>query len=314
MLSRVADNLYWMSRYLERAEHTARVMGVQLNLMLEQDPRTSSRRWLRTLGALGNSTPVAANQDPFAPAQIYALRQITGGIASARENARQVREQISSEMWEHLNRLFHEVKRIESAGFWTRQPLDFVSTILESSHLFQGVTDSTMNHGEGWQFIQVGRFIERAAATARLLDLYFREFRESLGEAMDSVVHMEWIGLLRSCTAFEAYCKVYTADLRPERVAEFLLLNAEFPHSVRFAADSVQRSLDAINEVASSKRSARVAKMAGRFRAGLIFTPLEEIVTGLAEFFADIQKQCARIHSAIYEVYIAYPIEAAIEA
>ncbi|HUA20093.1 MAG TPA: alpha-E domain-containing protein, partial [Bryobacteraceae bacterium] len=204
MLSRVADNLYWMSRYLERAEHTARVMGVQLNLMLEQDPRTSSRRWLRTLGALGNSTPVAANQDPFAPAQIYALRQITGGIASARENARQVREQISSEMWEHMNRLYHEVRRMEAAGLWQSQPLDFLTVILESSHLVQGVTDSTMNHGEGWQFIQVGRFIERAAATARLLDIYFHEF--PAGQAMDSGEHMEWIGLLRSCTAFEAYC------------------------------------------------------------------------------------------------------------
>ncbi len=125
---------------------------------------------------------------------------------------------------------------------------------------------------------------------------------------------MEWIGLLRSCTAFEAYCKVYTADLRPERVAEFLLLNAEFPHSVRFAADSVQRSLDAINEVASSKRSAARGQNGGKVSAGLIFTPLEEIVASLSEFFADIQKQCARIHSAIYEVYITYPIEAAIEA
>jgi uncharacterized alpha-E superfamily protein len=314
MLSRVADTLYWMSRYLERAEHTARVMGVQLNLMLEQDPRSSDRRWLRALASLGHPAPVANGHDPFTLAQTYALKQITSGITSARENARQVREQISSEMWEQLNRLFHEVKRMEAAGIWTRQTLDFLSVILESSHLFQGVTDSTMNHGEGWQFIQVGRFIERASATARLLDLYFREFRESAGQTMDSGVHMEWIGLLRSCTAFEAYCKVYTADLRPERVAEFLLLNPEFPHSVRFAADGMQRSLDAINEAASSQRSARVAKMAGRLRAGLIFTPLEEIVAGLAEFFADIQQQCARIHSAIYEVYITYPIEAAIEA
>jgi uncharacterized alpha-E superfamily protein len=230
----------------------------------------------------------------------------------ARENARQVREQISSEMWEQFNRLFHEVKRMESAGLWTSQPLDFLAVILESSHLVQGVTDSTMNHGEGWQFIQVGRFIERAAAISRLLDTYFHQFRA--GQPMDSGEHMEWIGLLRSCTAFEAYCKVYTADLRPERVAEFLLLNNEFPHSVRFAADHLQRSLEAINQAASSKRSPRVAKIAGRLTAGLMFTPLEEVVATLAEFFADIQRQCARIHTAIYEVYITYPVEAAIEA
>lgn len=312
MLSRVADNLYWMSRYLERAEHTARVLGVQLNLMLEQDPRSSDRRWLRVLGSLGHSGSAVENKDPFTLAQNYALRNIARGIASARENARQVREQISSEMWEHMNRLYHEVRRMEAAGLWQSQPLDFITVILESSHMIQGVTDSTMNHGEGWQFIQVGRFIERAGATARLLDVYFREF--PAGQPMDSGEHMEWIGLLRSCTAFEAYCKVYTADLRPERVAEFLLLNSEFPHSVRFAADHLQRSLEAINQAAASRRSPRVAKIAGRLTAGLMFTPLEEIVSSLAEFFADIQRQCARIHTALYEVYITYPVEAALEA
>ncbi len=311
MLSRVADNLYWMSRYLERAEHTARVMGVQLNLMLEQDPRSSDRRWLRVLASIGHPGSVTENSDPFTRAQNHALRNITTSITAARENARQVREQISSEMWEHINRLFHEVRRMESAGLWTSQPVDFLTVVLESSHLFQGVTDSTMNHGEGWQFIQVGRFIERAGAIAHLLDVYFNEFPS--GQSMDSGEHMEWIGLLRSCTAFEAYCKVYTADLRPERVAEFLLLNNEFPHSVRFAADHLQLSLEAINQAASSRRSPRVAKIAGRLSAGLMFTPLEEIVSGLAEFFADIQRQCARIHTALYEVYITYPVEAAIE-
>jgi uncharacterized alpha-E superfamily protein len=311
MLSRVADSLYWMSRYLERAEHTARVLGTQLNLMLEQDPKSSDRRWLRVLASLGHAGPFPEDSDPFTIAQAYALRQITSGIGFARENARQVREQISSEMWEQLNRLFHEVKRMESTGIWKSQPLDFLAVILESSHLVQGVTDSTMNHGEGWQFIQVGRFIERAAATARLLDIYFHEF--PAGQPIDSGQHMEWIGLLRSCTAFEAYCKVYTADLRPERVAEFLLLNSEFPHSVRFAADRLQQSLECINEAAASRRSPRVAKIAGRLSAGLMFTPLDEVVAGLAEFFADIQQQCARIHAAIHEVYITYSIEAAIE-
>ena len=301
-----------MSRYLERAEHTARVLGVQLNLMLEQDPKSSDRRWLRVLTSLGYNRPIPEDGDPFAVAQAHALEQITDGIELARENARQVREQISSEMWEQLNRLFHEVRRLESAGLWKSQPLDFLAVILESSHLVQGVTDSTMNHGEGWQFIQVGRFIERAAAIARLLDIYFSEFRS--GQPMDSGEHMEWIGLLRSCTAFEAYCKVYTADLRPERIAEFLLLNSEFPHSVRFAADQMQSSLEAINQAAASKRSPRVAKIAGRLSAGLIFTPLEEVVAGLAEFFADIQQQCVRIHAAIHEVYITYSVEAAIDA
>jgi uncharacterized alpha-E superfamily protein len=315
MLSRVSDSLFWMSRYLERAEHTGRVMNVQLNLMLERGAGSDDRHWARVLRALGventDGEPALAVAQSLTHSATNAS-SIVACVTAARENARQVREQVSSEMWEQLNRLFHEVRRMESAGLWQSQPLDFLAVILESSHLVQGVTDSTMNHGEGWQFIQVGRFIERAAAIARLLDIYFHEF--PAGQPMDSGEHMEWIGLLRSCTAFEAYCKVYTADLRPERVAEFLLLNNEFPHSVRFAADHLQRSLEAINQAAASKRSPRVAKIAGRLSAGLMFTPLEEVVATLAEFFADIQRQCARIHTAIYEVYITYPVEAAIEA
>src|SRR5580693_2091874 len=132
MLSRVAESLYWMSRYLERSEHTARVLGVQLNLMLEQDPRSSDRRWLRVLASIGHPGSVTENSDPFTRAQTYALRNITASITAARENARQVREQISSEMWEHLNRLFHEVRRMESAGLWTSQPVDFITAVLEN--------------------------------------------------------------------------------------------------------------------------------------------------------------------------------------
>jgi len=132
-----------------------------------------------------------------------------------------VREQISSEMWEQLNRLFYESKRMATPEFWGAQSHDLLIMVTQSSHLFQGITDSTMIHGEGWQFIQVGRFMERVQATAKLIDLHFEEFSRGPHDAMNAAEHMEWIGLLRSCTAFEAYCKVYTADLRPERVAEF---------------------------------------------------------------------------------------------
>jgi uncharacterized alpha-E superfamily protein len=310
MLSRVADNLYWMSRYLERAEHTARIAGVHLNLMLEYEPASQDRRWSRVLMALGNQEPVEG--DVFAAAQSFALDQMMIAIASARENARQVREQISSEMWEQLNRLYHESRRMGTAEFWAAQPHDLLLTVTESAHLFQGVTDSTMIHGDGWQFIQMGRFMERVQATARLIDLHFAEFFRPASDQMNASEHMEWIGLLRSCTAFEAYCKVYTAELRPERVAEFLLLNAEFPHSVRFAVDHLRRSLGAVHE-ATARRPDRLDKLAGRLTAALSYTPLEEIMGNLHEFSLSIRRLCGNIHSGIYQVYIAYPIEAALE-
>ena len=303
-----------MSRYLERAEHTARVIDVHLNLMLDEDPSATDRRWARVISTLGLGESPASKGDMFAYAQAHGFDHISACIMQARENARQVREQISSEMWEQLNRVFLEVRRMATSDVWDAQPLDFLQTIKDSSHLFQGITDSTMNHGEGWQFIQVGRYLERAAATAKLLDIHFQDFLELQDQSMSSTAHMEWIGLLRSCTAFEAYCKVYTADLRPDWTAEFLLLNSEFPHSIRFAVEQMEQSLEAIHETTSSRRSGRVAKLAGRLRSELSFTPLEEIMSGLSAFLDDIGSQCTQIHAAVNQVYITYPIEAALES
>jgi uncharacterized alpha-E superfamily protein len=320
MLSRVADSLYWMSRYLERAEHSARLIDTHLNLMLDMSADSADRRWLRVLSCL----PIQSKGEPPTETQDI-IRELTFStrnrssivscISTARENARQVREQVSSEMWTQLNRLFHEVKRAGSEDLGEVQPLEFLNAVKDGSMLFQGITDSTMNHGEGWQFIRLGRCMERAVATATVLDAHFREFLrppDALGEAADP---LEWVGLLKCCTAFEAYCKVYTAKLSPSRIAEFLLLNAEFPHSARFCVDRVLSALTAIEESTYRRRGESVRRLAGRLRANLEFSQIDEILTaGLHPYLVSIQKECANIHSAIHEVYIAYPIEAALEA
>lgn len=180
MLSRVADSLYWMSRYLERAEHCARLIDVHLNLMLDQSPESAEHRWRRVWSFLGDDASVDASTTD-APTLTHALIFDTGNrssivscMLSTRDNAQQVREQISSEMWEQINRLFHQVKRAASDDVSHVQPLEFLSAVREGAHLFHGLSDSTMNHGEGWQFIQTGRFMERANATAALLDVHFR--------------------------------------------------------------------------------------------------------------------------------------------
>jgi uncharacterized alpha-E superfamily protein len=312
MLSRVADSLYWMSRYLERAEHTVRVMNTHLNLMLEHDPGSAGRRWARVLACLGYQGE--AEGATFAAAQEYGLNQIVTAIAAARENARQVREQVSSEMWEELNRLFHESKRIGTPEFFSAQPHDLAHTVIQSSQLFQGITDSTMTHGEGWHFIRVGRFMERVQQNTTLIDSHFKEFFKVDIDRVNESEHMEWIGLLRSCTAFEAYCKVYTAELKPERVAEFLLLNPEFPHSVRFGVDRLRGSLESVYQAAARRKPDRLVKLAGRLTATMSYTPLEEVVSNLHEFCIGIRRLCAQIHAGVYQVYITYPVEAALEA
>jgi len=310
MLSRVADSLFWMSRYLERAEHTARVMNVQLNLMLERGVETDDRHWARVLRSLGVEKPEDEAAFAFAQSLLHSTHgpsSIVSCVNSARENARQVREQISSEMWEQLNRLFHEVKRADDAG----DVRDFLQAIKEGAHLFQGITDSTMTHGEGWQFIQAGRGLERAVAVASLVSVHFTEFHT----AHSDLEPIEWIGLLQSCTAFEAYCKAYTADLRPERVAEFLVLNPVFPHSIRFSADALAASLKQIGADVSSRRLARVERIAGRMQATLAFGQIDEIMTaGLHAYLDTVRRQCTQLHSALYQTYIAYPVASALGA
>jgi uncharacterized alpha-E superfamily protein len=244
MLSRVADSLYWMSRYLERAEHTARLIDVDLQLRLDQSPEEGSGRSWRLLEALDAPAPEDGKIDSNTLTHILTLDKtnsssIISCVAAARENLRQVREQCSTEMWEQLNRLYLQVNSTTASEAWLLHSYVFFRAVREGAHLFQGVTDSTMSHGEGWQYIQLGRFVERTDAVARLIGAYFSRLPYSLDLPVESEEYLEWVGLLKSCAAFEAYCKKYTAELRPLRVAEFLLLNPEFPHSVRFSVDKV---------------------------------------------------------------------------
>jgi uncharacterized alpha-E superfamily protein len=171
MLSRVADSLYWMSRYLERAEHTTRLLDVNLNLMLDESSTSADRRWLRLLQALGKPKRLKWEGNPYELARTLTFdsgnkSSVVYCIIAARENARHVREQISTEQWHRLNSLYLSVTRpefkkalaLEAASESSEAPAAFLQEVMEAVHQFQGVTDSTMSHGEGWQFIQVGRF------------------------------------------------------------------------------------------------------------------------------------------------------------
>jgi uncharacterized alpha-E superfamily protein len=301
VLSRVADSFYWVRRYLERAEHSARVVLVYQRLTLD-DPTDSVGR--RLLSAVGEA-PVGFNTagDP------HHRSGIAGCVAAARENARQIREQISSEMWEQLNSLYLVVR--DSA----HRPHDdggaFMRSVIEGTHLFHGVTEATLSHGEGWHYMQLGRYIERATTTASMLEEYFPEPTDVAAVRIGE--YAEWVGLLRACAAFEPYCRTYTADVTPERLIEFLLLNAECPRSVRFAADRIEDSLRAIARMLGREAGGRPERFAGRLRAALNFGTIDEIMEGhLARYVASVRKQCDQIHLALFQTYISYPIETAI--
>ncbi len=177
MLSRVADSLYWMSRYLERAENTVRQLDVTLSLMLDSGDVDLEVRWQRMIAALGNPKgmdwdgsidSMAKNlvYDNLSPASvIYCLN-------GARENARQVREEISSEMWQRLNRLYHQMHSPHSQSQFSGNISDQLAAVIDGIYLFKGTTDTSMIHGQGWQFIRLGRYLERAYSTATLLEIY----------------------------------------------------------------------------------------------------------------------------------------------
>ncbi len=177
----------------------------------------------------------------------------------------------------------------------------------EGMYRFRGVTASTMNHGEGWHFIQVGKYIERACNLSGLLDAQF----STLAGADD----LDWVSLLTSCSAFEAYCKVYTADLKPGAVAEFLLLNPDFPYTVRYSAEQMHRALQFLAAISAARKASTIDRLIGKLKSSLAYTQIDEIMMRDPHpFFSGIIEQCYRLHTALHEAYIEYPIETALEA
>lgn len=318
MLSRVADSLYWTSRYLERAEHTARMVDINLGMLLDKSQVSAERRWQRVLAALGMPPGIEAGADVYS--LVYKLcfdgnlhGSVMACVFSARENARQIREEISSEQWQRVNQLFHEIARLKPPSPSETQLAEFLPALIDGVHLFQGVTDTTLSHGEGWQFLQVGRFLERASATAKLLDIFHRDVFSQSEDTIEAYEYLEWIGLLRTCTAFEAYCKVYTADLTYEQIIEFLLLDPEFPHSIRYSIERLHHSLEAIGREGRGLHAVELMRVSGKLKSSLEYAQISEILEhDPGRYMRRIVDECRQVHNLIYEVYIQYSVQTAL--
>jgi uncharacterized alpha-E superfamily protein len=311
MLSRVADSLYWMSRYLERADHNARVLESNYNSLLNPAKESRVSRWNRITQSLGLDCDLSNNDSPWSLLSFIAQpgnrSSILGSISGARENASQVREQISSEMWERLNRLYHEVNATSTRPEFGSEPLRFLSLFREGTYAFHGVTDATIAHGEAWYFIQLGRYIERADCVCALLDASY-----SVSEGADD---LDWIGLLTSCSALDAFRKVYTANLAPECVIEFLLLDENFPHTVRYSIERVNSALSAIANVTFTRHADKIQRIIGKLRSSLAYAQIQEIISrGLHLYLMQIREQCKALHKAVHEVYIDYSTESVLES
>ncbi len=319
MLSRVADSLYWMSRYLERAENTARQLDVTMSLMLDTGAANAETRWKRMMAALGKPDGMewTGDLDEMAHELVFdglSPVAVTFCVNWARENARQVREEISSEQWQRLNRLYHLMHSPHTQAQFQSNVGDMLASVIDGIHLFKGVTDTTMIHSQGWQFIRLGRYLERAYATATLLEVYQPELFQPAGrDDHAGYQYLELVGLLRCCTSFEAYCQEYTADLSPDRILEFLLLNRDFPHTIRYVVDGMRDAIDSIQRTGGRRSPDELTAVIGRLHAMLGFTTIREILDGDAgRFLHTIREQCMRVHDLIYRHYVHYSIQSAL--
>jgi uncharacterized alpha-E superfamily protein len=318
MLSRVADSLYWMSRYLERAENTVRQLDVTMSLMLDPGGASAETRWSRLLSALGDPDGLewSGDLESMSHALIFDSTNrasVTFCVSGARENARQVREEISTEQWQRLNRMYHQIHSAQAQAQFRASVNDVLASIVDGIHLFKGVSDTTMIHGQGWQFIRLARYLERAYSTATLLEVFQPDLFCAPEREHSGYQYLEQVGLLRCCTAFEAYCQVYTADISPDRILEFLLLNRDFPHAIRYAVDCIRSAVEAIQRSGARRPPEDLTAGIGRLHAMLGYTTINEILAGNpGAFLHSIRQQCIRIHELVYRFYVHYSIQSAL--
>jgi uncharacterized alpha-E superfamily protein len=315
MLSRVADALFWMSRYLERAEHVALLLDVCFHLELDLRgvlSAPSGLHWTSLAVILQQSVPAGKSAD--LPPHVVLSHWLTFDLENpssilscvnrARNNARSIRGTISSEMWRELNKLYWKLSDPAFNGPARESPHDYYETVACGSHAFQGVCDATMTHDEGWHFIQLGKFLERADKTLRILDVLYHLLRE-LTDPMDlPLLNLHWAAVLRSCRAYEAYQRLYAGRVEPERVVEFLLLHPNFPRSVRFSLEESARALTAIEGPDPNRGFSEAGRILGRVLSDLKFSEAEQVLRGdLHVFLTGVLEQCARVGWAMQKQY-----------
>ena len=318
MLSRVADALFWMSRYLERAENIARIVDVNLQLLLDfqaVDDKKLREHWEPLVQSLGDEElfhSLYKKADSRTVTDFLTFNKknpnsILSCLVLARENARSVRDQISLEMWEEINRLYLFIRSTNAREVWSRGPYDFYREIKQSSYLFQGLSGATVTHDEGREFSQIGRFLERADMTSRILDVKYHILLPSLQDVGGAVDTVQWAAVLRSCSAYEAYQQMYASDLVPWKVAQFLVFADTFPRSIRFCVRTLDYSLHRISDSPAGFFCNESEKLSGRLVSDLTYAGIEDVLKkGLHEYLDEIQCKLTEIGSAVFENYILY--------
>jgi uncharacterized alpha-E superfamily protein len=295
LLSRVAEAVYWMARYIERADNVARFIQVNHNLTLDL-PHGYLDQWQPIVDTTGDRAVFLeryghASQetvmqflafDPENPNSIFSC------VTAARENARSVRETISSEMWQQINTLYLLITSESRKPVPSSLP-DFCQSVRMACHLFQGITDVTMSHDEAWHFSRLGRKLERADKTTRMLDVKYFILLPTLADVGTPYDDIQWTAVLKSVSGFEMYRKRY-GRISPNNIVEFLLLDGEFPRALRYCIGLADQSLHAVTGTPPGAFSCATEQRLGLLRSELDFTNVDSILAhGLHEFFDALQ-------------------------
>jgi len=310
MLSRVAESIHWMGRYIERAENVARFIDVNLNLMLDL-PVGSAQQWQPLIDITGDTESFrrrygAATQQnviQFLTFDPENVNSICSCLRAARENARSVREVISSEMWEQLNQFYLMVNSAPADG--VTDPQELFASVKLSSHLFAGITDATMTHNEGWHFCRLGQELERADKTSRILDVKYFLLLPTMADVGTTFDDIQWAAVLRSASAFEMYRKSH-GRISPGSIVEFLLLDREFPRAVQCCLMAARESAHAISGTPPGIFRNPVEQLLGELCSELAYVQVDDIITtGLHEYLDRLQTKMNLVGNGIHETFFA---------
>jgi uncharacterized alpha-E superfamily protein len=312
MLSRVANSLFWLSRYIERAENLARLVDVNLYNSLEAYRGPDEERvdaWRAVLYSTSSEAEFDAYQVSGGTLDVGGFMALDDNcpdsirrcVASARENARMVRDQITQDMWLELNSIHLFLQSRNAETLWKNDPNALLRRVVDFSMLFQGLCDTTSLHNEGWLFVQAGRYIERADKTSRILDML--TFTPDPPRAQMSAV-------LHCCSAFAAFREEFRGVVTLENVAQFLLFSEAFPRSARFCVRQLDETLHSISGAPRGGFCNEPERLAGSLLAQLNFSGIGEVQhRGIHAYIDDLQQRLNRMGQAIFEQYVLLPFE-----
>jgi uncharacterized alpha-E superfamily protein len=321
MLCRVADSLFWMSRYIERAENMVRLVDVNLQILLETEGGNNERInsfWRPIIESTGDLPLYNKLYEDFESQSVMEFltfsrdnpSSVINCIANARENARMIRDQISGDMWEIINRLYLSLKRTDPKKIWKMGPYDFYKEIREYSNLFQGVTESTFPHKVGYEFIMAGRYIERADKTGRIMTA--KLLMDAIWQTKDAVNPLDaaqWVSVLRACSAEEAFLQQHSKEVITKDVFQFLVLSREFPRSILFCVAQLQKHIHAISSCPITHFSNEVERLCGILISKLSYCRMEEVMSdGIEEFMKEVHKLLERITIELNKSYMFFPV------